>query len=329
MDSNMIFFSWEFFYVILLPLISIVVIVTIVWSLYPKYTKVFIPLAVGLSLLTFLYFYTSVLLDIVQKAGIITGLLSPLVVYIYDTMKQRRDFLTEIERTVRGYIKTNIESDVNNLGALLEDIQQHQVIFLTKYQNWSNTHLSKLNYEKVNTFGILGYMPSLRINKYFYHVDSYNKLIARIESSDVRENDRLNMISAIDDINKSFSKLNELLYINFLYTIDRLQNNVLSFPTVDFPTRFSRPYLWLLLEAGLLGKVELKNGKIVRTTQSRIRRKIQTEYTYENAYDLKDLIKREHIKIYDESSAYKLMSFLGKRFDQTYNELEDKFNKYH
>lgn len=243
-------------------------------------------------------------------------------------MKVRRDLLTEIEKSVRTYLKTNIGNDVNNIAALLEDIQQHQVIFRSKYHNWSNDNLVKSNFEKVNKIGVLGYLPSLRINKYFHHVDNYNKLIFTINNSNIDKSERLVIIQSVLDINKTFSKLNEILYVNLLYNIDRLQNTIMTFPTINFPTRFNTPYLWLLLESGVLGKVREESGLKERHRKiCSFDSPLKTYHKRENAYELIKVMKREGIDIYSESNAYKFVSYIGKQFESTNSELEDKFNQ--
>lgn len=106
----------------------------------------------------------------------------------------------------------------------------------------------------------------------------------------------------------------------------RLQNTVLAFPTVEFPTRFSRPYLLLLLESGILGKIEKKNGDI-RLVDRKKQDGSENVYNYDNAYNLVKIIREDNVDIYTDNNAYTLMKFLGNLFEERYKGLQEAIEK--
>jgi hypothetical protein len=254
-----------------------------------------------------------------------TAMISPLAVYIYETMKLRRNSINALEDSATTYLKDNIKIDIQSLSAIYEEIELHQAIFSTANSKKIKQKLSKSLYENNKKTGILGYLPGLRINKYYQYIDEYNLFVDQVNRLGKKEVNK-SVIVLFNGVSKRYSSLNEILYVNLLYNMGRLQTTILAFPTVDFPTRYSKPYLMLLLESGIFGEIEEKNED-VRILVRKKEGGSKDIYNYENVYDLVKIIKEENVNIYSDENAYKFMNTIGKLFERRYLELQKEIDE--
>jgi hypothetical protein len=96
-------------------------------------------------------------------------------------------------------------------------------------------------------------LPGLRMNKYYHYVDTYNDFLEKRYFLKLDNHPRYNDFDkSFQELKKSYSKLNEILYSNLIYGIGEIQNRFLSFPSVEFPTRITFPLLKRLYKAGIL-----------------------------------------------------------------------------
>jgi hypothetical protein len=339
--------QWQVIVGIAAPILAIVSTFVILWSLFPRYDRILIPIAIGLASLAYFVFYMFSPLDPISNAAVIAALLAPLAPYIYETMKNRRDALSGLEESVGKYRNESITKDVKSSLNIQEELTAHQATFKAKNDEISEMRLSKSLYEKTNKVGRMGNLPGLRVNQYYYYVDAYNHFLhnkINREGKLSEEKKYEEFRSHFNKLKVAYSALNNTVYTNVTYNIARLQNNYLSFPTVKFPTRHASPPLLALLQAEILGPVEPKPTTEIQEegtedndegTQAkdediyRIVGEQRIKYNRKNAYDLIKVIKNEKINIYSEENAYKFMEFLRVQFSNNYKKLEKRVNSIH
>ncbi len=120
--------QWRQILGIAVPIGSIITTFIILWSFYPRYQRILIPVAIGMAAFAGFYFYIFSPLDTLSNAAVIAALLAPLAPYIYETMRSKRDAISGIEETVGKYRNESITEDVKNLLNVHEELSQHMEV---------------------------------------------------------------------------------------------------------------------------------------------------------------------------------------------------------
>jgi hypothetical protein len=273
----------------LVPFFAAVMSIVILVLSYPKYEKVGLILATISSVIGTLFLPDLVRISPTAAATIETSLLGLLGAHVYKAISARRVAGRRIEQAIGQDRDTQLRTEVDSLSHIFEELSSHQVIFRSRNDMLSH-RLSSKQYETSIKTGEMANLPGLRINQYYYYVSYYNKLAEyKVRKLEVLSDNQKyqEFVPIFLGIKNSYSKLNQLLYANILYSIGEIRNRFLSFPTVEFPIRVSTPLLDLLRKA----EVPVDNG-------------VSPE------------------KIYSDENGYKLMRIIGKEFTEAFNELE-------
>jgi hypothetical protein len=276
----------------LIPLVAITINIIILVVSYPKYEKFGLIAAGIIATIGFIFinefdeFYPG------TKAALQAAVTGSVVANVYDAIKARREAGRAIEKTVGTTRDTQLQKEVDSMSAIFEEISSHQAIFGAKNEMLSKK-LLRTEFMKSTKTGKMTNLPGLRINQYYYYIGYYNKLVEykvlrRDDLSDDKKYQEFYFI--FGNIKSSYSKLNQLLYVNLLYTIGEIQHTFLSFPTIKFPLRLSKPLLDLLQKSDADFRNDLTSDKI-----------------------------------YKAKIGYKLMAIISKEFKVTLSELETYF----
>jgi hypothetical protein len=279
---------------IIVPFLSIIANVAIIVLSYPKYERIGLIAAIASAAIGtfFLFFFApqSIIGNLIIEGAVLTSLST----YVYATLKDRRIEGHKLEEAVGTYRNEQLKSEVKSLSDIFEELSVHQSIFKSA-NDLLDKRLSREKYNSSIKTGTMANLPGLRINQYYYYVDYFNKVLEyKVKKLGDLSDDKKyqEFLSIFQDTKNTFSKLNELLYVNVLYSISEIQSRFLSFPTVEFPIRTSRPLLDTMLKANILT---------------------------ENGLPPTDIYSREN--------AGKLMSVIGHEFTSIYNELEIHMSK--
>lgn len=277
-------------------------------------------------------------LDPVTNTALSTIFLVPLGTYIFEYVRAREKAESEYEGSVGKYRKEHLETEVNNLVKLYDELTQHFSVFKATIIT-PTTRLSTSKFAEITKTGVVGTManlPALMIYRYYQYIDLYNSVLEARGSNPVtwkfnqldgaRARKYKEFQSSFDAVRVAYGEVQSVLYVNLLYDIGEIQHSYLSFPTIEFPKRLSGPLFLMILKAGLLGQVTIYNDN-VRGNRPReiIRRDYdQIEYDLGNANDLFGVIERElpQNNIYNRTTAYKLMRQIVSEFSSKYEHLE-------
>jgi hypothetical protein len=278
---------------LILPIISIVIIVAILLFSFPKYQRIGLLGAIGFTGLGYFFLYIYSPLDTVGNAAIAAALLAPLATYVFDTLSKRRETSSLLESSVGEYRKTHLTEELKSLSNIFEEISLHQSIFMAAIDIPENK-LSKTKYDSSLKTGTMANLPALRINQYYYYLDYYNKLLeAKLKRSGELSDDQKykDFADKFKELKSAYSTLNQILYSNILYSTGEIQSRFLSFPTIEFPSRLSRPLLKLLQQAGVINeKKNIDNNIYLPENTPKLMETIG--HTFKQAYDkMEEIIK--------------------------------------
>jgi len=193
-------------------------------------------------------------------------------------------------------------------------------------------------------------LAGLRTNQYYFYVESYNALAEYLDKNETKEYDNSHTMpfkKYLEDVKCAYDCLNQIMYIHFIYNIERLQVKYLSFPGVDVPSKHSsvsQAHFVMSLRYDLteinylftLPKSEVESKEILPKSEdcscgdnkfwqifNELRGDLDDREKREKLRkDFQDLVKAKDR--YDEASARQFMDYLGFVYDKQYRNLKSK-----
>jgi hypothetical protein len=310
---------------------------------YQPYSVLGAVLSLGVGLV---YLNTAVSLGQALTAALSTALFVPLGTHIFDFLNKKRQTESSRESAAAEYRNKNLQVEVTSLIKIYEEVCQHQSVFKQKdYDDFSVRLMSK-NYESQSIVGTMANLPALRINTYYRYISLYNACLDYKSS----KSGYIKNVKLFDENFKKFKEryleLETILYVNIIYSIAEIHQRFFSFPTVKLPMRISRPLYWeLLVSRALEGDVLVEEEKQDLKTVVKVIRKRRFRpdehigYVFEresssnsnkksvselpnlrDVYDLYKVMKKD--EIYEDGIAYKFTTYLEKKFNDKYHDLE-------
>jgi Bacterial Ig domain len=191
-----------------------------------------------------------------------TILFVPIGTYIFDYINKRGQADSARETSVGDHRNEKLKNEVTSLIEIYEEICQHQATFERENYDDLTTKLSTKNYENESIVGTMANLPGLRINMYYKYINLYNECL---EYKSGKKGYILNhqlFNEYFKAFKNAYAELEEVLYVNIIYSIAEINHKFLSFPTIRLPMRVSRPLYWELLVSNSLS--ELLGLKVVK-----------------------------------------------------------------
>lgn len=240
--------SWSLFLSLVLILFAVAgafAVIVFMPYMYQKYTIVFV---VILIVAGFVVLYLFSPLNETGNATLSAVLFSPIAAFMIDLIKKKSEANAIREESVGNYIRETLQQEIVSIVNIHDEIRQHSALLKAKHIVAEKELSTKMFNESKKT-GTMANFPTRRVYRYYYYVDTINKLLkAKSCRTGNLQDDRNyeNFCKLLEDIKVEYSELNDILYRNVLYNIGEIQNRFLSFPTVNFPARISGPLIEML-----------------------------------------------------------------------------------
>jgi hypothetical protein len=168
---------------------------------------------------------------------IIGAFLTPLVAYLIDFLRDKREFSNQKDKLSYEYRCQQVERESNIIGELLGELSTHAAAL----KSYGFQEIGDEKWRASFKTGLISDIQTLSVARYYYFVPMYNR--AAKDLDDLRKKHDANKIqSCLDsfvEVKSAFLETETAIFLTLIYDLGLLQHSYLARPTVEFPLHMS------------------------------------------------------------------------------------------
>ena len=248
----------------------LVIVITAFWILLRREGKNEIRLIIALILIL----CGLVLVDHTKPFGpefntlLVTSLFLPLIAYVIDVLRVKRDFWKRVDETSYDYRKRMVEQESDLIGSLIGELTTHAAAFTAN--DWPDPQgLSEKGWKGSQKVGLVSDIHTNWLAKYYHYVPRYNRIVRVIRRSTKTADSFKDIKDSFAKVKQAYLETETTLYHTLVYDLGLLQQTYLARPAVKFPIHMSVLLKEKLRKLGIIKKGEEIGDHIYSDTNAK------------------------------------------------------------